>query len=88
MIQVVGPSGQCDAGSGNSIRRFYRPHEIKRAPHQPYSSNLAPLKCCLFGYLKERRMTDCADSTSELLVRIEEILTGIERDTLNVIFDE
>jgi hypothetical protein len=63
-------------------------NEIKRAPHPPYSPDLAPSDFFLFGYMKKKLMGYRAESESELLVGIRVILAEIPRDVLNAVFCE
>jgi hypothetical protein len=65
---------------------YITPDEIKRAPHLPYSPDLAPLDFFLFGYVKRKLMEYRAESESELLVRIRVILAEIPRDFLHAVF--
>jgi transposase len=62
--------------------------EMKRAPHPPYSPDLAPSDFFLFGYVKRKLMRYRAESESELLVRIRVILAEIPWDILNAVFFE
>jgi hypothetical protein len=61
---------------------------MKRAPHPPYSPDLAPSDFLLFGYLKRKLMGYRAESESELPVRIRVILAEIPREVLNTVFLE
>jgi hypothetical protein len=56
---------------------------MKRAPHFPYSPDLAPSDFFLFRYVKGKLMGYRAETPSELLVRIRVILAEIPRETLN-----
>jgi histone-lysine N-methyltransferase SETMAR len=61
---------------------------MKRAPHPPYSPDLAPSDLFLSGYVKRKLMGYRAESESELLVRIGVILAEIRRDVLTAVFLE
>jgi hypothetical protein len=61
---------------------------MKRAPHPPYSPDLAPLDFFLFGYVKGKLMGFRAETRSELLVCIRATLAEILRETLNAVFLE
>jgi hypothetical protein len=61
---------------------------MKQAPHPPYSPDLAPSDFFLLGYLKGKLMRYCAETPSQLLVRIRVILAKIPRETLNAVFLE
>jgi hypothetical protein len=49
---------------------------------------LAPSGFFLFGYVKEKLMGYCAETSSECLVRIRVILAEIPQETLNAVFLE
>jgi hypothetical protein len=49
---------------------------------------LAPSGFFLFGYIEGKLMEYCAETPSELLVRIRVILAEIPRETLNAVFLE
>jgi hypothetical protein len=53
-----------------------------------YSPDLTPLDCFLFCYVKGKLMEYRAETSSELLVRIRDILVKIPRETLNAVFLE
>jgi hypothetical protein len=61
---------------------------MKRAPHPPYSPDLAPSDFFLFGYVKGKLTGYRAGSAAELLLRINEILAEITQETLNAVFHE
>jgi hypothetical protein len=61
---------------------------MKRTPPCPYSPDLAPSDCFLFGYMKRKLMGYRAESESELLIRIGVIFAEIQRDVLNAVFLE
>jgi hypothetical protein len=61
---------------------------LKKAPHLPYSPDLAPSDFFPFGYVKGKLMGDRAEILSELLVSIQVILAEIPRETLNTVFLE
>jgi hypothetical protein len=60
----------------------------KRAPHPPYSPDLAPSEFFLFGDVKRKLIGYRAESESELVVRIRVILAEIPWDVLNAVFLE
>jgi hypothetical protein len=60
---------------------------MKQAPHPPIPQIWHP-RVFLFGYVKGKLMEYCAETPSELLVRIRVILAKIARETLNAIFLE
>jgi hypothetical protein len=61
---------------------------MKQAPQSSYSPDLAPSDLFLFGYIKETLMGYRAEAPSDLLVRIQVILSEIPRETLNAVFLE
>jgi hypothetical protein len=61
-------------------------NEIKRAPHPPYSPDLAPSHFFLFGYVKRKLIVYRTESESELLVPIRVILAEFSQDVLNAVF--
>jgi hypothetical protein len=63
-------------------------NEMKRAPHLPYSPDLAPSDLFLFGYVKRKLMGYRAESESERLVRIRVILAESPGDVLKAAFCE
>jgi hypothetical protein len=63
-------------------------NRTKRAPHLPYSPDLAPSYLFLSGDVKGKLMGYRAETPSELLVRIHVILAEILLETLNAVFPE
>jgi hypothetical protein len=63
-------------------------NRMKQAPHPPYSPDLSPSDFFLLGYVKGKLMGYCAETPSELLVRIRVILAEIPRETLKAVFLE
>jgi hypothetical protein len=59
---------------------------MKRAPHPPYSPDIAPSDFFLDGDVKRKLMGYRAESKSELLARIRVILAQIPRDVLSGVF--
>jgi hypothetical protein len=66
---------------------FLALNEMKKAPHPPYSPDLAP-RAFLFGYVKRNMMGYRAENSSELLVRIRVILMAIPSEKLTEVFLE
>jgi hypothetical protein len=59
---------------------------MRRAPHPPYSPDLAPSDFYLFGYIKQLLLgCEFADRDS-LLQGVRDILGGIEKATLEGVF--
>jgi histone-lysine N-methyltransferase SETMAR len=63
-------------------------NRMKQAPHPPYSPDLAPSDFFLFGDVKGKLVEYCAETPSELLVRVRVILAEIPRETLSTGFLE
>jgi histone-lysine N-methyltransferase SETMAR len=61
---------------------------MKQAPHPPYSPDLAPTDFFLFGDVTRKLIGYHAESPSELLIRIRDILSDIPREPLNAVFLE
>jgi hypothetical protein len=61
-------------------------NEMNRAPHPPYSPDLAPSDFFLFGEVKRKLMGYRAERESQLLVRIRVILAEIPWGLLNAVF--
>lgn len=61
---------------------------MKRAPHPPFSPDIAASDFYLFGYLKDRLAGLKFESPDELFEYINEILMKIPKETLiNVFFE-
>jgi hypothetical protein len=61
---------------------------MTKAPHLPYSSDLAPSDFFLFGEVKRRLSEYSFDNADELLGVIHDILEVFEAETLNCVFCE
>jgi hypothetical protein len=61
---------------------------MKQAPHSLYSPDLAPSSFFLFDYVKGKLMGYCAETPSQLFVRIRVILAEIPREISNAVFLE
>jgi len=61
---------------------------LRKAPHPPYSPDLAPCDFFLFGYIKEKLKGFEFANGEELLSAINEILAAIPADTLLRVFHE
>jgi hypothetical protein len=59
---------------------------MKRAPHPPYSPDLAPSDFFLFGHVKRKLMGYHAEAAAELFLRVGAILAEIPRETLSAVF--
>jgi histone-lysine N-methyltransferase SETMAR len=61
---------------------------MKRAPHPPFSPDLAPSDCYLFRKLKTALSGTEFEDEDELLDGVMEVLNGITRDELESVFEE
>jgi transposase len=61
---------------------------IQRAPHPPYSPDLAPSDFFLFGHLKEQMGGRESDSPEDVLEWVREVFHRIRRDTIEKVFEE
>jgi histone-lysine N-methyltransferase SETMAR len=63
-------------------------NSLKRAPHPPYSPDLAPADSYLFGYLKHQLQGHEFTEGAEPVSAISEILNQVPTDTLVNVFDD
>jgi hypothetical protein len=68
------------------LRDYIGLNRMKRAPHLPYSPDLALSDFFLFGYVKGKLVGYRAETPSELRVRV--ILAEIPQEILNAVFLE
>lgn len=61
---------------------------MKRAPHPPYSPDIAPSDFFLFRYIKSKLNGQHFDSVKSLLEEVQEILSEISKDTLKKVFED
>jgi histone-lysine N-methyltransferase SETMAR len=74
--------------TARSSTDFLEANGMKRAPHPPYSPDLAPSDFYLFGDVK-RRLSGCVfNGRDELLSALEGILWGLKKSTLITVFRE
>jgi hypothetical protein len=67
---------------------FLGESRMKRAPHSPYSPNLAPSDFYFFGYIIGC-LADCSfEDRDALFAAIQHVLEGIEKSTLRAVFGE
>jgi hypothetical protein len=64
-----------------------RANQLTRAPHPAFSPNLAPSDFCVFDKLK-MALIGAAFDDNELLQSAMEVLNGISREELEVVFEE
>jgi transposase len=70
------------------MSKFCEENGLRLARDPPYSSDLAPSDFFLFGYVKEHLKEIVFPSYKELLDAIGEVVTGIELETLTVVFEQ
>jgi transposase len=75
------------AHTAQKCRTFCEENELRLAPHPPYSPDLAPSGFFLFGYVKERLKRMVPPSYKKLLHTIDEVVNGIESETLTAVFE-
>jgi len=63
-------------------------HRMKRAPHPPFSPDIAASDFYLFGFLKDRLAGQVFESADELFEGITQILNKIPQETLKNVFHE
>jgi transposase len=61
---------------------------LGRAPHPPYSPDLAPSDFFVFGYLKEHMKGTRFNDPGELLSAVQEILSAISSEMVASVFEE
>jgi transposase len=75
------------ADTVQKCRTFCEENGLRLSPHPPYSPDLAASDFFLFGYVKERLKGMVLPSYEELLDAIDEVMTGIESETLIAVFE-
>jgi transposase len=70
------------------VTQFLDHNSLHRAPHYPYSPDLAPLDFWLFEYLKGMLHRSSFDELNELLSVIQKFLSEVDRETLDVVFQK
>jgi histone-lysine N-methyltransferase SETMAR len=74
--------------SASATASFLSSHRMKRAPHPPFSPDLAPSDFYLFGKVKTALNGAEFEDEQELLDGVMGILNGITRDELESVFEE
>jgi transposase len=74
--------------TAKKVTEFLAGKDMKRAPHQPYSPDLAPCNFYVFAHLKRRLTSASVEEPDQLLQAIEAIFQSIERATLERVFHE
>lgn len=70
------------------VNEFFANNGMTRAPHPPYSPDLAPCDFFLFGYIKERLKGRSFNDADQLLMAINGVCESIEKATLEKVFYE
>ena len=68
--------------TARKVTRFLEENHMKKAPHPPYSPDIAQSDFFLFGYLKGKLQGEYFDSVHELLERVTEIWNDLSQKTL------
>lgn len=68
--------------------RFFELSGLKKAPHPPYSPDIAPSDFFLFGYVKEKLKGSSFETRYELFAEVQKILNEIPKETLENVFEE
>ena len=74
--------------TARKVTRFLEENHMKKAPHPPYSPDIAPCDFFLFGYIKDKLKGESFESVDSLLERVKEILNGISKEILRSAFTE
>ena len=77
----------CKVHNSAVSQKFYEPLGFKRAPHPPYSPDLAPSDYFLFGYAKNELRGEVFESIDDLQARIEEIFMSISIEKKKEVFE-
>jgi hypothetical protein len=85
--KLVVYAGNARAHITRKGRTFCEENGPRLAPHLPYSHDLASSDFFLFGYVKKRFKGMVFPSYEELLDEIDEVVTGIESETLTTVFE-
>jgi hypothetical protein len=70
------------------VTEFLAGNRMKRAPHPPYSPELAPCNFYLFAYIKTRLAGILFEEPDQLLQAIDAIFQSIENATLKRAFQD
>jgi hypothetical protein len=70
------------------VSLFLDPNSLRRAAHRPYSLDLARSDFWFFECLKPVVQGSSFDELDKLSSPIQEILRGINRETLDAVFQE
>lgn len=72
--------------TAEKVRQYMKCNKMKRAPHPPYSPDIAPSDFYLFGYIKEKLKGCTFNSAEQLLDAIIQISEDISKETLKKVF--
>ena len=72
--------------TAQKVNQYMKCNKMKRAPHPPYSPDIAPSDFYLFGYIKEKLKGCTFNSAEQLLNAIIQISEDISKETLNKVF--
>jgi transposase len=74
--------------TGKKVTEFLAGNGMKRAPHPPYSQDLAPCDFYLFGYIEGRLTGASFEDPDQLLQAIDAIIQSPEKTTMESVFQE
>ena len=74
--------------TSRKVNSYFETHQMKKAPHPPYSPDLAPSDFFLFGFIKSKLLGAKFDTVEDLKETIEGILDDISPELLNRVFLE
>ena len=69
-------------------RKYLEENKVVRIDHPPYSPDLAPSDCYLFGYIKNAFANIVLNSMEEAVKEIMAFVEGNPKKQLIVVFDE
>lgn len=68
--------------------QYIESHGMKKAPHPPYSPDIAPSDFFLFGYTKDKLQGCILKTRDQLFQKVEQIMHDIGVDVLHQVFAE
>jgi transposase len=72
--------------TAKKVTEFLAGNRMKRAPHPPYSPDLAPYDFDLFGYIKDRLAGASFEEPDQIFQKIDAIVQSIEKLRWNACF--
>ena len=78
----------CSVHNSMATENFINKSHFKRAPHPPYSPDIAPSDFFLFGFIKDKLKGNSFNKPDEVFEAVNEILAKISHETLIKVFKE